>query len=271
MANNITTTEAAVFIPEIWGKETLIERDNKLVLGKLVWRFNVSDGDTYHVPSLSNLEANDKIKNVDVQYQAPTETNTDILLNKHKYTAFVIEDMAAKQANRDLRAPYTKKAGEALARIIDQDLAALASGFSQTKGTYNTAVTTDVVLDSIQLLDEANAPEDDRHFVFRPVVKRDILDLSIYTSGDYISGKPVETGQIGNIYGVSTHMTMNIYQSGNNINNMLFHREALALAVQSDVTVHSEYSVDALGWKTVADEIYGVKEMRDDHGVLVKS
>jgi N4-gp56 family major capsid protein len=273
MPNNITTTEADVFIPEIWSKETLADTESKLVLGKLAWDFSKesSDGDTIHVPSLSNLVANDKVKNVKVQMQAPTETNTDISLDTHKEVSFLIEDMAATQARRDLRAPYTKKAGYALAKAMDSDLATLAASFSQTKGTYNTAITTDVVLDSIELLDTADAPEEERYFVFRPDVKRDLLDLAAYTSSDYVGGRPVETGSIGSLYGVDTYMSMNIAKSGNNTNNMLFQKEAIALAKQKDVRVQSEYSVEDLGWITVADCIYGVKEMRDDHAVLVKT
>lgn len=273
MPNNITVTEADVFIPEIWSKETIADTESKLVLAKLAWNFDrdCKMGDTVHVPSLSNLVANDKLKNVKVQLQAPTETNTDILIDTHKEVSFLIEDLAATQASRDLRAPYTQKAGYALAKAKDTSLAALAAGFSQTKGTYNTAITTDVILDSIQLLDEADAPEMDRSFVFRPDVKRDLLDLAAYTSSDYVEGRPVQTGSIGNLYGVNTYMSMNIYKTGNNTNNMLFQKEAIAIATQKNLRVQSTYSLEDLGWLTVADEVWGVKEMRDDHGVLIKT
>lgn len=273
MPNNITVTEADVFIPEIWSKDTVVATESKLVLGKLAWSFDkdAKMGDTIHVPSLSNLVANDKVKNVKVQLQAPTETNTDISLDTHKEVSFLVEDMAQTQSSRDLRAPYTEKAGYALAKAMDSSLAALAASFSQTKGTYNTAITTDVVLDSIELLDEADAPENDRYFVFRPDVKRDLLDLAAYTSSDYVGGRPVETGSIGSLYGVDTYMSTNIYKTGSNTNNMLFQKEAIALAKQKNVRVQSDYDVQELGWVTVADCIYGVKEMRDNHAVLVKT
>jgi N4-gp56 family major capsid protein len=273
MANNITVTEADVFIPEIWSKELIADTESKLVLGKLAWSFDkdAKMGDTIHVPSLTNLVANDKLKNVEVQLQAPTETNTDISINKHKEVSFLIEDLAQTQSHRDLRAPYTEKAGYALAKAMDTDLATLAASFSQTKGTYNTAITTDVVLDSIELLDTADAPENDRYFVFRPDVKRDLLDLAAYTSSDYVEGRPVQTGSIGMLYGVNTYMSTNIAKSVNNTNNMLFQKEAIALAKQKNVRVQSDYEIKELGWVTVADCVYGVKEMRDDHAVLVKT
>lgn len=273
MANNMTVTTGDVFIPEIWSKETINEVQSKLVLANLVWRFDrdCKMGDTVHVPSLTNFVANDKVKNLPVQYQAPTETNTDISINKHKETSFLIEDLLATQAARDLRAPYTENAAYAISKAIDTDIAALAASLSQTKGTYNTAITTDVILDSIELLDLADVPETDRWFAFRPDVKRDLLDLSNYVSADYVDGRPVQTGKVGALYGVSTHMSTNLYKSGNNTNNMLCHKHALALAVQKAPRVQSEYDIDYLGHKVVTDVVYGVKEMRDAFGVLVKT
>jgi N4-gp56 family major capsid protein len=273
MSNNINNTKADVFIPEIWSKEIISATNPKLVLAPLVWRFDseAKMGDTIHVPSLSNLVANDKVANTDVSLQAPTETNTDILINKHKETSFIVEDITKLQANRDLRSLYTDKASTAIAKQMDSDIAALASGFSQTFGTYNTAITTDVILDSNEQLDLNDVPMEDRAFVYRADVKRDLLDLAAYTSSDFVDGRPVSTGAIGSLYGVQTYLSNNLVKTGNNTNNMLFHKEALALAQAQAPRVQTEYELEKLGWLTVVDTVYGVKEMRDTFGVLVKT
>ena len=39
----------------------------------------------------------------------------------------------------------------------------------------------------------------------------------------------------------------------------IFHKSAGVVAVQQDVRVQAEYSIDALGTKVVADMIYGTK------------
>lgn len=269
----MTVTTADAFIPEIWSAEIIRAVEAKRVLANLVWRFD-SDakmGDTIHVPSLSNLVANDKVAGVSTSPQAPTETNTDISIDKHKETTFFLEDIAEIQSKQQLMGQYTDKAGYAISRQIDGDLAALAAGLSQTKGTYNTAITTDVVLDSIELLDLGDVPEDNRYFVFRPDVKRDLLDLSAYTSSDFVDGKPVQTGNIGSLYGVSTFMTTNLVKTGNNTDNMLFHKDAFALAMQKSPRTQSMYDLEYLGHRVTVDTIYGVKEMRDSFGVLVKT
>lgn len=274
MANNITNTEAQAFITEVWSMEIIAETSPKYVLANLVWNFDGESkkkNDTIHVPSLSHLTANDKVANLGVTKQAPTETNTDILLDKHKESSFGVEDITELQTNRSIRDMYTAEASLAITKAIDSDLAALASGFSNTKGTYNTAITTDVILDSIELLDLADVPEEDRYFVYRSDVKRDLLDLQAYTSGDYVDGKPVQTGNIGALYGVQTFMSNNLVKSTNNTNNMLFHKHALALGMAQAPRVQSEYSLEDLEWLVVVDTVYGVKEMRDDFGVLVKT
>lgn len=273
MANNTQTT-GAVFIPEVWSGDLIKETRKKLVLGNTVHRYDrevTKFGDVIHVPNLSNLVANDKVAGVEVSPQAVTEGELQITINKHKEVSFVVEDALKVQADYDLMNEYTDQASYAISKVIDDDLAALASGLSQTFGTYNTAITTDVVLDSIEQLDLNDVPQEDRHFAFRPDVKRDLLDLSTYTSGDFINGKPVTTGEIGSLYGVATHMSTNLVKSGSNTNNMLFHRDAFALALQKAPRVQSDYETRSLGWLVVTDTMYGVKERRDAFGVLVKT
>ena len=271
--SNLTTTTSAVFIPEKWSTDVIRAREAKLVMAKIVKRFDsdATDGDTIHVPNISHLVANEKVQGVDVSFQAPTESEITINLDQHYECSFKLEDIVKVQSKYDLNSEYTRETGYALAKQIDGTLTALATGFSQTTGTYNTAITTDVILDAIQLLDDADVPEDDRHFVMKPKTKRDIIDIATYISNDFVNGKPVESGKLGSIYGVDAHMTTQIVKSGNNTNNMLFHRDALALAVQKDVTTNSDYATASIAHIVVTDSIWGVKELRDDHGVLVKS
>jgi hypothetical protein len=49
----------------------------------------------------------------------------------------------------------------------------------------------------------------------------------------------------------------------NTISGAIFHKSAVATAFQQEVRVQSEYSVDALGTKVVADLLYGVKRIDD--------
>lgn len=247
----------------------------ELVLASRVWRHDdaVSEfGDTLIIPQISQLEANDKVQNIDVNLQAPTEAGITLLVNKHKESSFVIEDKLSRQAKYNLLNVYKDQAAKAIARSADSDLAGLFSGFSQTTGTYNTAITTDVILDAIELLDNADVPQTERYFCFRPDVKRDLLDLATYTSKDFVGGdSPVRTGIIGDLYGVETAMSTNLVKTGNNTNNGLFHKEAISMAWQLKPRMQMQYDLLKLGTVCVADSMWGTIETRDTYGVLIKT
>jgi N4-gp56 family major capsid protein len=270
---NMTVTTKANFIPELWSKETIKAVEKNLVVANLVWRFDseAKNGDTIHIPNVSNFTAQDKTAGVTTTPQATTEGKIDLSINTHKEVTFVLEDIAKVQASYDLMGIYTQKAGYTIAQAIDTSLTALASGFSQTKGTFNTAITTDVVLDSIELLDLADVPQDERYFVFQPDVKRDLLDIDRYVSVDFVNQKGVTNGMIGELYGIKTFMSTNVLKSGSNTSNMMFHKQALALALQQAPRAQSDYHLPDLGWRVTVDAIYGVVETRDTFGVLVKT
>jgi hypothetical protein len=50
----------------------------------------------------------------------------------------------------------------------------------------------------------------------------------------------------------------------------MFQRQALALVMQERPTVFQQFDIDYLVDKVVVEQLYGVLEMRDDHGVFVK-
>lgn len=275
---NITTTTAAVFIPEKWTTDIIRETEANLVLAGRVKRFdslinqNMKAGDTIHIPQLSNLVANDKLANNDVTFQAPTEGEVVLNIDKHKEASFQLEDIAAIQSNSDLNSEYTSKAGYALAEAIDSDLAALAPTFATAVGAYNTAITTDVILDAILALDDANVPQDDRSFVYTPKVKRDIIDITEYISNDFVDGRPVQTGLIGQLYGVQTFMSTNILVTGGtDTSNMLFHKDAIALAMQRMPRTETQRMARAIATDVVTDTIYGYVLQRPDFGVEVRT
>lgn len=270
---NITINTANNFIATKWSTDVIRAREAKLVLANAVKRYDADSksGNTILIPSISHLTANAKVPGVKVSFQAPTEANITLSLNQHYECSFLIEKIAEIQSNVNLNSEYTNETGYAIAKAIDSSIAALATGFANTVGVYNTAITTDVILDAQMTLDQADVPEEDRHFVIKPKTKRDIIDITTYISNDFVNGKPVETGELGMIYGAKAHMTNQVVQSGNNTNNMLFHRDAIALGMQREITTNSEYSVPDIGDIVVTDAIWGVVERRDDHGVLVKS
>jgi len=96
-----TVTTAANFIPEIWSKDVQVATEAKLVMADKVLRFDqdvVGRGDTIHIPNVSNLSATAKVAETQVTLQSPTEGVTDISIDKHFETSFLVEDITGIQS-----------------------------------------------------------------------------------------------------------------------------------------------------------------------------
>jgi N4-gp56 family major capsid protein len=277
---NITPTTAAVMIPEVWSGDILRAVESNLVLANLVKRYDAdvkSGGDTVHIPNVANFTAADKTAGSAVTFAANTETENSITINKHKVVPFLVEDIVKAQSRYDLRSEYTDKAGYAISKAIDSDIAALYSGLSQSVDA-TTALTDAHVITAIEYLDTADAPRDGRSFVIHPKAMADLRALDKFTRYDAIGSKGVQdggrNGLVANVYGIdvylSTNVALNTTPTPDEWNNLMFHKEAFGLALQKAPTVESEYSVDYLGTKVAAHTIYGVSELRDTFGVNIK-
>lgn len=273
----MTPTTAAVFIPEVWSKDIQMFTKNQLKLADRVLRFDAdvkNGGDTINVPIVTKIASATKSNDTDVTFTAPTESSVTITVGTHKVVPFKIADITKVQSRYDLRSIYTKGAAYALAETIDSSIAGLHSGLSQTVGAAATAVTDAVILSGIQKLDEANAPASERYFVARPSVKAALLALDKFVLFQNVNESRVNSGAIGEIYGVEFSVSNNITQTVTTVtrsNNLLFHKEAFALAMQVEPRVEAQYMVRALAWEVVAQTLYGVAEYRDAFGVTVYS
>lgn len=284
---NITVTTGASFIPEIWSMETQRASEAALVTAPLVKRFDSlvkGRGDTIHVPHISNLTANNKTANTEVTTQAISETETTIEINKWKETSFEIEDIVKVQSNYDLMSEYTNKAGYAIAQAVDTDILANYTGLTNAAvGTYGVDMTDSVFVSAIQAIDEANAPIEDRAFVIKPSQKAAIMKLDKFVKADYLGqyneATPVRRGPNnrylwGEIYGIPVYYTTQVpvtVASPTETHNILFHKEAFALALQQAPRTQSNYWAKDLAWLVTVDVIYGTKVYRPTFGVEVKS
>jgi hypothetical protein len=275
-----TQTTHAKFIPEIWSKDTIIARESVLVMAGLVRRFDAdvaSYGQTIHVPNVSNLTGGDiSTATGQLDSEAPTENEVQIVVNKWKGVRMKVLDILLAQSKYPFRQLYTEKMGYNLGVFVEDDLLALvpaAAGFiSQNVGTYNTDLTDANFRRAVQYLDDARVPFADRHMILKPAQKNNILGIDKFVRYDSMgSGEAIKAGQVpGELYGVMTHVSPEVYKTGNNTSNFMFHRDCLALAMQKDIKIEQFARV---GWLDDfgGSELYGVKVLRADHGVELKS
>lgn len=280
--NQMTTTTGNVFRPNVWAQESLAAREANLVLVPLVKKYDrdvQSKGQTVEIPNVSNLTANAKVANTAVTLNGPTETKTTITINQHWETSVLVEDILDVQSAYDLAGEYTKKCGYAIAEKLDNFVANdMADNFTESVGTYGTAINYAAVLDAKEELDEAKAPLTERYFVVTPKGHRDLLNVDEFIRYDAMgvggAGNPIKNGKVGSILGVEVFMSQNLkVTAGTPVenNSLFFHREAYALAVQQKPKFESQRKTEYLGTLYVSSALWGGKVLRADHGVIVKS
>ena len=296
----VTVTTAATFIPEIWSDEIVAAYKKNLVAANLVKRMNYKGkkGDTVHVPAPTRGSASAKAASTAVTLIAATESEVQVLIDKHYEYSRLIEDIVEVQALSSLRSFYTEDAGYALARQVDTDLIRLGRAFNgatigtndyatsaaSTKAyigsdgttaynssTSNAAALTDAAIRrTIQRLDDNDVPMDGRFFIIPPSSRNTLMGLARYTEQAFVgeagSNNTIRNGEIGNLYGMPVFVTSNAdFGAGNSGADricLMGHRDSMVLVEQVGIRSQTQYKQEYLATLYTADTLYGVKAMR---------
>ena len=302
---NTAKTEAATFIPEIWSDEIIAAYQKNLKMAPLVKKIGMTGkkGDKLHIPKPVRGDANAKA--------ADTEGELTVDIDRHFEYSRLIEDIVEVQALSSLRQFYTEDAGYALSTKIDADLHSCGTGFGNggavvfgaaatdyqhtgcffndggttTQYTDDTQVAADIFTDAffrdmIQKLDDNNVPMDNRVLVIPPSVRNTIMGVERYVSSDFVSGQAVNSGLIGNLYGVDVYVSANcatIEAVGDNSADtaiatrgaLLFHKDAIVLAEQQSIRSQTQYKQEYLSTLFTADCLYGVEVYRPEAGFVL--
>ena len=246
-------------------------------------RMTGKKGDTIHIPMPTRSSASAKVAETQVTLVANTEGEKVITIDQHWEYSKLIEDIVEKQALSSLRRFYTQDAGYALATRVDSDLIASAlDGWSTTGHVTEAGLVVPAVegaaedfsdqafRDAIQILDDNNVPMDSRKLVIPPAARNHIMGIDRYVSSDFVNGRGVVNGKIGELYGVDIFVSTNL--PANNAGEkpcLLFHTDALVMAEQMGIRTQSQYQQPYLADLMTADTIYGEDVYREDSGVVM--
>lgn len=297
---NVTVTTAQYFIPEIWAQVAMEQLRSNIVLAKLVTRdtdvaaFNY--GDVLHIPFPGTFTANDKAAGSAVTLQAPTDSEVQVTLNKHKYISFVIEDPVRAMEDQSVMERYGREAAAAIAEAIESDLFALYAGLSQSVGTSGTDISAATVRSARKKLNDSKAPLNNRHLVIS--TKDEIALLADSNLANYFAFRTqaVPEGALGQLYGFTiwtSQLVPVVSGTPNSTKNLAFTPEFAILAMralppapegsgaksavvrdpESGLVLRSTiaYNPNYLGIQVTLDVLYGVAELRDACGVVVLS
>ena len=300
----VAKTQADKFIPEIWSDEVIAAYKKNIILANLVNKMTMKGkkGDTLHIPKPTRGVATAKAANTAVTIQADTETEVLVTIDQHfEYSRF-IEDIVEVQALSSLRRFYTDDAGYALGKKVDDTLMALGITFGNGTSSWahsnayyvdastgltayaaDTVTTSDVFTDAgfrnlIQKMDDADVPMDGRKFVIPPSLRNSILGETRYNSSDFVDGRGVQNGLIGQLYGIDVYVSSNcpvIETAAENTAGdairaaLLFHTDTMVLAEQMSVRSQTQYKQEYLATLYTADTLFGTKVVRPEAGFVL--
>ena len=310
----VDKTAAGTFIPEIWSDEVIAAYQKNLKMAPLVKRIQMAGkkGDVIHIPKPTRGSASAKAEATAVTIQANLESELTVTVDRHFEYSRLIEDIVEVQALNSLRQFYTEDAGYQLALKVDTDLHSAGTGFGNggaivysgsvaptdyqhtgcffNDGGTTTQYTDDTLVagddftdaffrDMIQKMDDNDVPMEDRCLIIPPATRNAIMGIDRYVSSDFVSGQSVNSGLIGNLYGVDIYVSSNcatIEAAGDNTAGtvdtraaLLFHKDAIVMAEQMAVRSQTQYKQEYLSTLYTADTLYGVQVYRPEAGFVL--
>ena len=263
-SSNVTRSiaQTSQYIQEAWTRDIEQPFDKILQAAKLVSDRSglvEAGGDVYRVPFTANVDARAKAASTAVTYDSPEGAPIAVNIDKHYYSAVLIEDIAKVQSNYSLKDAFQTRMAEGVARQIDTDVMALyASAGATVSG--GAAIDDADILSVVYNFDNASTPQALRRGIVGHNTKQDLSGVNKYVAYDQTgkTGKAVDgsDGLVASVYGMDVYHGGNVPTSSTG-RNLFFHKNAIGLAQQQKPKFEMEYSVDQIGLKTVLHAIYG--------------
>ena len=224
------------FIPEIWSSKLITNFYDATVLAAISstdYEGEIkSMGDKVHIRTTPELTIRDYEKGMTLQLERPDKPKITLNIDQGDYFAAVEDDVDKIQADVNLIDAWSKDASEKMKIKIDgkvltgilPDISALNMGATagRISGNINLGVTgtpvqvtktnvLDYIVDMGTVLDEANAPEQDRFLVIPAWVaglikKSDLKDASLTGDGQTV----LRNGRLGMIDRFTLYVSHNL-------------------------------------------------------------
>ena len=277
------------FIPEIWSGKLIENFYDATVLSAISntdYEGEIRQmGDTVNIRTTPEITIKTYVKGQTLAVENPDKAKLQLVIDKGEYFACVEDDVDQVQSDIALMDQWSKDASERMKIKIDQRVLTdmltdvSASNKGQTAGAISgnidlgvagtpEAITKSNVIDLLinmgTVLDEANAPEQDR-FVIIPakmagyIKQSDLKDASITGDGS----SPLRNGRLGMIDRFTVFVSHNLYKNGSEFSVIGGHKMGFTFASQMTnmETIRSETTfgniirgLQVYGYKVVKPE-----------------
>lgn len=284
--NGEGTRAGESFATEIWGPAVELAIKEKLVLDRLcndLSPFVATQGERIHLPKIDQVTAGTKGEGAITWETSSSDAGEEVLnVDTHKYAAALIEDIIAVQGNYDMMTIFSKELGYSIANavdaaidtaIIDSMKAAAGLNAAHTLDISATPMGTEADFDVIATACFAQDPDPNNWtIVLAPGVYANLMnigDLSLATMGSALGAQFTQTGVVAKAYGFNIMMSQNVTTSATNFDSdggtdnhtphgYVVHKSACHIAYSQRARLQSQYDVDYLGTKVIADTVFGL-------------
>ena len=271
---DLSGTHWDALVPEMWSSAIYRYFEKALVFKPFFDDYSSlvkGKGDTIHIPEIQEVGSGTKGAGADLSYATNTETTVDLLVDTHQYSAKLFEDIAVIQANEQLFNKYARSMSYVLAKLVDTEIeTALQSMQTGVSLAANNSLSNAKAEEAYATLLENDIDPAQCAWFVNPTLYADIVANAAFITAAGDTDVPLgfdesrnaaRTGRIGSLFGMPVYMSPLISSaSGTGVEaGYIAHTSCVAVAMQQGIRIQSEYSVDALGTKVVADVIYGVK------------
>lgn len=308
---------STIYPPEIWALESLMVLRDNLVMAGLVHRDFENEvakfGDTVRTRKPAKLTVQDFSQQTGTNASLTgltvanlNATDVTVVLDKHKYVAFIVEDRDEATSIKDLKEEFVVPAIDPISQQVDDDIMTEYQDGTDVAGssvaiTANGAIgigatmDEDDIIDAHTTLNTQQCPNQPRSLVLGTVHEGHMLGSSLFhqanTSG---STEALRNANLGRAFGFDTYMSQNVPTGltsdtlGNN-QSFAFHKNVLALVTRpltgippNHGAVSSVANIDGIGVRVTTsyehiakglvqsfDILYGVNLLDALLGVII--
>jgi N4-gp56 family major capsid protein len=277
MANEATSSVLSELYANIV-QSALYTLSEQTVIRPVVRNYNMSGtpGLTAQVPIYPAIDAAGVADGTDLSNTAFNTTSKTITAAE---VGVMVEltDLAAESATDDVAAAIGRQIGDAMAKKVDTDLAALFSGFSNQINKAEAAVTVDDLFKAAATL-RANQAPGNYVAVLHPYQAYD-LKSQLTNAGATMSHSLSDVGNtalmdgfLGRISGIDVfESTVISGDSAGAFVGAVMTQDALGYMVKRDMRIETERNASKRSLEIVGSMAYGVSELFDQYGVGILS
>lgn len=214
------------FIPQLWLPEIKRFLDTKFMMTQLLDRVpdQYKGGKEIIMPTVGRLRVQQLVPQHALQIEEPESDDFRMSVNYRPWVAIGINDILKIQSDYDAMAEYSREAAYALNRDIDRWILGLRAAIKKAgmvvrSQTLVGGTPTDAPLNRAALLaaklmlEQRDVELDDAMWIFSPAQLTSLLTIPEFTSSDFVSGSPTETGMVGRLYGIPVFKTNSIIKN----------------------------------------------------------